>query len=79
MFIIGKRREKYFEYLINYLLWIDLFKWGLSFLINIMFLFVLYCIFSNEIVLFVIGNLMVYLNFRWIFILYYFVVMNGYF
>lgn len=79
MFIIGKRREKYFEYLKNYLLWIDLFKWGLSFLINIMFLFVLYCIFSNEIVLFVIGNLMVYLNFRWIFILYYFVVMNGYF
>lgn len=77
--IIGKRREKHLEYLINHLLWIDLFKWGSSLSINIMSLFALHCISSNETISLGIGNLMVHLNLRWTSILHYLAVMNGHF
>lgn len=44
MLIIGKRREKHLEYLLNHLLWIDLFKLGSSLSIK----FALHCISRNE-------------------------------
>lgn len=79
MCLLLERREKHLEYLINHLLWIDLFKWGSSLSINIMSLFALHCISSNETVSLAIGNLMVHLNLRWTSILHYLAVMNGHF
>lgn len=79
MCLLLERREKHLEYLINHLLWIDLFKWGLSLSINIMSLFALHCISSNETISLGIGNLMVHLNHRWTSILHYLAVMNGHF
>lgn len=79
MCLLLERREKHLEYLNNHLLWIDLFKWGLSLSINIMSLFALHCISSNETISLGIGNLMVHLNHRWTSILHYLAVMNGHF
>lgn len=79
MCLLLERREKHLEYLINHLLWIDLFKWGSSLSINIMSLFALHCISSNETISLGIGNLMVHLNLRWTSILHYLAVMNGHF
>lgn len=79
MCLLLERREKHLEYLINHLLWIDLFKWGSSLSINIMSLFALHCISSIETVSLAIGNLMVHLNHRWTSILHYLAVMNGHF
>lgn len=79
MCLLLERREKHLEYLINHLLWIDLFKWGSSLSINIMSLFALHCISSNETVSLAIGNLMVHLNLRWTSVLHYLAVMNGHF
>lgn len=79
MCLLLERREKHLEYLINHLLWIDLFKWGSSLSINIMSLFALHCISSIETVSLAIGNLMVHLNLRWTSVLHYLAVMNGHF
>lgn len=72
--IIGKKREAS---------WIPdkppvMNRWS-SLSINIMSLFALHCISSNETISLGIGNLMVHLNHRWTSILHYLAVMNGHF